>query len=58
MTFTSSAAEAAYFVLPQGGGSEESRRLAIIVNVGDGADGVGDLVVHDGVDVYSHRVLG
>ena len=42
---------------PERGGGQESGGLAVIVDVGDGGDGVGHLVVHDGVHADRHGVL-
>ena len=33
-------------------------RAAVVVHVGHGVNGVGHLVVHDGIDKHRHRVLG
>ncbi len=41
-------------VQPERGGGEQSGRLAVVVDVGDGADRVRHLVVHDGVHVDRH----
>ena len=43
---------------PERGGGQESGGLAVIVDVGNGTDGVVDFVVHDGVDVHSDGVFG
>ena len=42
---------------PKGGGSQEPGGAAVVVHVGHGVDGVGHLVVHDGVDKHRHRVF-
>ena len=42
---------------PERGGGQEPGGLAVIVDVGDGGDGVGHLVVHDGVYADRHGVL-
>ena len=43
--------------IPQSGGGQQSRGPAVVVHVGHGVDGVGHLVVHDGVDEHCHRVF-
>ena len=43
---------------PKRGGRQQPGRAAVVVHVGHGVDGVGHLVVHDGVDKHCHRVLG
>ena len=45
-------------VVPEGGGGQQPGGLAVVVHVGDGADGVGHLVVHDGVHVNRNGILG
>ena len=42
---------------PESCGSQKSGGLSVVVHVGDGADGVVHLVVHDGVHVHSHGVF-
>ena len=42
---------------PKRGGCQQPGRAAVIVHIGHGVDGVGHLVVHDGVDKHCHRVL-
>ena len=46
-----------YCYVPQGGRGQQARGLAVIIHVRDGADGIVDLVVHDGVNVHRHRVF-
>ena len=42
---------------PKGGCGQEPGRAAVVVHVGHGVDGIGHLVVHDGVDKHRHRVF-
>ena len=42
---------------PERGRGEQSRGLAVVVDVRDGGGGVGHLVVHDGVHVDRHGIL-
>ena len=44
--------------IPQGGGSKEPGRAAVVVHIGHGVDGICHSVVHDGVDKHCHRVFG
>ena len=44
--------------VPEDGGSEESRGLAVVVDIADCPVWVVHLVVHDGVDKDSNAVLG
>ena len=45
-------------VIPEGGGGQGLCRPSVVVNVCHGRDRVLHLVVHDGIDEHSHRVLG
>ena len=44
-------------VIPEGGGGQGLCRPSVVVNVCHGRDRVLHLVVHDGIDEHSHRVL-
>ena len=44
-------------VVPEGGGGQSLCRPSVVVNVCHGRDRVLHLVVHDGIDEHSHRVL-
>ena len=43
--------------IPQSGGGQQPGGPAVVVHVGHGVDGVGHLVVHDGVHENRHAVL-
>ena len=44
--------------VPQRGGCQQLGGAGVVINIGHGQGGVLHLVVHDGVDKHSNRVLG
>ena len=43
---------------PERGGCQQPGGAAVVVHIGHGVDGVGHLVIHDGVDENRDGVLG